>query len=369
MLVLNSLRQLGETLRKRREELGIDLDELQARTKIRSRYLEALEAGNWEVLPGEVYARGFVRSYAECVGLEGLDLLKNFVDAPHEVAEDATGKSATRGARDASSADSAVGTSAAAPQKDDNASRNRVEPSTTQAQPASASKREKSAESRTDRGRGVPPSGGSQRGRRRSSRQGANIGGQAAVVVAIFIVLGGGWWMIHRSAASPTDRSTGNQTTSPGATGNVVGNQTPGSASQVNSTGNATDNSPGASQPGANQTGNSTGGTATPPPVQITTEPFQSNPPTQTFVVKTSDPLSVTLTVGSSACWVMVTADNAVIDHSDMLQPGQSKTWTANQSMDIDVGNPPSATLKINGQAVVLPQSNSAYHVVVQKSQ
>ncbi|WP_051662902.1 helix-turn-helix domain-containing protein [Alicyclobacillus macrosporangiidus] len=81
---MRDLRALGVQLREQRLRLGIGLDELQAATKIRKRYLEALESGDWSILPGDVYARGFVRSYAEAVGLDGRQLLEAYVDGPAE---------------------------------------------------------------------------------------------------------------------------------------------------------------------------------------------------------------------------------------------------------------------------------------------
>ncbi|GMA48914.1 hypothetical protein GCM10025857_02710 [Alicyclobacillus contaminans] len=52
------MKELGRVLRNRREQLNITLDELQEKTKIRKRYLIALEDGDWDLLPGDVYARG-----------------------------------------------------------------------------------------------------------------------------------------------------------------------------------------------------------------------------------------------------------------------------------------------------------------------
>lgn len=69
--------QLGEFLRQHREAQGITLEELQARTKIRIKYLEAIEAGDYAVIPGEVYLRGFIRSVAKELGIdqqEAMDL-------------------------------------------------------------------------------------------------------------------------------------------------------------------------------------------------------------------------------------------------------------------------------------------------------
>ncbi|WP_179298814.1 helix-turn-helix domain-containing protein [Evansella halocellulosilytica] len=61
--------ELGQRLKAAREENGFSLEELQTRTKIQKRYLIAMEDGDFSRLPGEFYARAFVKSYAEAVGL------------------------------------------------------------------------------------------------------------------------------------------------------------------------------------------------------------------------------------------------------------------------------------------------------------
>ncbi len=66
----DSARPLGEWLRERREALGIDLQQAQADTRIRSRYLEALESGDFQCLPDPVVGRGFVKNYASYLGLD-----------------------------------------------------------------------------------------------------------------------------------------------------------------------------------------------------------------------------------------------------------------------------------------------------------
>src|SRR5512139_2385746 len=54
----------GASLRRRREELGLSLDDVAASTRIRKTYLQALENENLQVLPGASYAIGFLRIYA-----------------------------------------------------------------------------------------------------------------------------------------------------------------------------------------------------------------------------------------------------------------------------------------------------------------
>jgi cytoskeletal protein RodZ len=81
---VNRLSELGQLLRKARVEKGISLDDMQETTKIRKRYLEAIEEGNYKLLPGNFYVRAFIKSYSECVGLdpnEVLQLYSNVIPA------------------------------------------------------------------------------------------------------------------------------------------------------------------------------------------------------------------------------------------------------------------------------------------------
>ncbi|WP_276352432.1 helix-turn-helix domain-containing protein [Cohnella caldifontis] len=67
---------LGALLRKAREQRGYTLDDIQEVTKIRKRYLEAIETGDYKVLPGSFYVRAFVKTYAETVGLDAEEVLR-----------------------------------------------------------------------------------------------------------------------------------------------------------------------------------------------------------------------------------------------------------------------------------------------------
>jgi cytoskeleton protein RodZ len=66
---------VGEFLRRERELRYISLDDVAERTKISRRYLEAIEEGQYDRLPGETFVRGFIRSYAQSVGLDPEDTL------------------------------------------------------------------------------------------------------------------------------------------------------------------------------------------------------------------------------------------------------------------------------------------------------
>ena len=62
--------KLGEVLRAARETKGVDLTRVERDTKIRERYLSALERGEYRELPGSVYTKGFLRNYGSYLGLD-----------------------------------------------------------------------------------------------------------------------------------------------------------------------------------------------------------------------------------------------------------------------------------------------------------
>ena len=61
--------RLGDLLKKTREELHIELDEVVATTKIQRHYLEVIENEEWSELPSQVFVKGFLRAYADFLGL------------------------------------------------------------------------------------------------------------------------------------------------------------------------------------------------------------------------------------------------------------------------------------------------------------
>lgn len=62
---------IGDSLREARTRRGLTPADVQKGIRIRERYLTALEEEQWELLPGDAYAKGFLRTYAEFLGLDG----------------------------------------------------------------------------------------------------------------------------------------------------------------------------------------------------------------------------------------------------------------------------------------------------------
>jgi cytoskeleton protein RodZ len=82
----DSSRPLGEWLRQRREELDISLEQAEADTRIRLRYLEALESDEYDALPDPAVGRGFLRNYATYLDLDPQEAADRFSEkvAPPE---------------------------------------------------------------------------------------------------------------------------------------------------------------------------------------------------------------------------------------------------------------------------------------------
>ncbi len=80
--------EIGTLLKETREEKGYTLDDIQIKTKIQKKYLEAIEQEDFDVLPGKFYARAFIREYAEVLELDPDVVLSNYKEEdpiPEEV--------------------------------------------------------------------------------------------------------------------------------------------------------------------------------------------------------------------------------------------------------------------------------------------
>jgi cytoskeleton protein RodZ len=78
----------GEHLRREREMRGISLDEIVATTKIGRRLLTALEEEQFDLLPGGIFNKSYVRAYAKCVGMNEDEAVAEYLAAAQEVPPD-----------------------------------------------------------------------------------------------------------------------------------------------------------------------------------------------------------------------------------------------------------------------------------------
>ena len=84
---LRSVAEIGATLRDARIRGHVDLNDVESGTKIRARYLRAMEDEEWDALPGPVYAKSFLRTYADYLGLDSRALVDEF-KSQHELPTD-----------------------------------------------------------------------------------------------------------------------------------------------------------------------------------------------------------------------------------------------------------------------------------------
>jgi cytoskeleton protein RodZ len=63
--------EIGHSLREARERQGLGYPEIELATKIRAKYIRGLEEEDFDAIPGDAYTRGFLRTYAEYLGLDG----------------------------------------------------------------------------------------------------------------------------------------------------------------------------------------------------------------------------------------------------------------------------------------------------------
>ena len=91
---------VGTILREARSRRKLELSEVEAATRIRFRYLRAIEDEEWDVLPGGFYTRGFIRTYASFLGLDADRLVDDYresVEPWHRSAEMAQSQTASGG--------------------------------------------------------------------------------------------------------------------------------------------------------------------------------------------------------------------------------------------------------------------------------
>ena len=74
---------MGSTFRAEREKRGLTIKDIERETSIRAKYLEALEQGKYDVLPSEVYVKGFIRNYADFLHLNAEKLVQEYREEIH----------------------------------------------------------------------------------------------------------------------------------------------------------------------------------------------------------------------------------------------------------------------------------------------
>jgi cytoskeleton protein RodZ len=86
---------VGKILAAARAEQGLSADTIAARLCLAESYISAIETGNYEALPGDTFVRGYLRNYADIVGLNGEELVRIYQEqrAPTQITESTNGLS------------------------------------------------------------------------------------------------------------------------------------------------------------------------------------------------------------------------------------------------------------------------------------
>jgi cytoskeleton protein RodZ len=79
---------IGATLREARHRRNLDISQCEEATRIRARYLQALEEGHLDLIPAPVYVRSFLRTYAEFLGVDAERLLDEYADSQRPAADE-----------------------------------------------------------------------------------------------------------------------------------------------------------------------------------------------------------------------------------------------------------------------------------------
>src|SRR3712207_5287958 len=79
---------LGEKLRQAREERGLSISEVAEQTRISALYLESIENNDFKPLPGGIFNKGFVKSYAKFVGVDEQEALQDYAALIAQQGED-----------------------------------------------------------------------------------------------------------------------------------------------------------------------------------------------------------------------------------------------------------------------------------------
>ena len=74
---------IGDLLRRERERQNLSIKDIEKATSIRALYIDAIEKGEYKTLPGEVYAKGFVRNYANYLKLNANEIVNAFNEEMH----------------------------------------------------------------------------------------------------------------------------------------------------------------------------------------------------------------------------------------------------------------------------------------------
>lgn len=306
--------ELGRQLRRARQHVGLSLRDVHAATAIPLECLAALEDGDLSQLPSPVYARGYIRSYAEAVRLDGdqlaLELWRN-MEEHHVAASHGSQVAGTRPRGGRSPAPTATRPpSGAGPRP--------------RARPTNGHRPSTLAPLRQPTSPWVPkPS--------RIRRMAPGL--ERTAIVLLLIVLAAGIWDLQRSR--------------------------PVKKPKAQSVAGIAQSNPIAPAPAPPPT--------SPPPATISTAPVSDNGSLAVYATG-RDHFAVLAQATDAACWLQVRAGpGGPVLFEGTLQPGENKPFDATKTLWVRLGNLGHATVLVEGAPLVLPNKPSVpYNLLLQ---
>ncbi|RJQ11261.1 MAG: DUF4115 domain-containing protein [Bacillota bacterium] len=331
------MKEIGRRLKERREELGLSLAEVQAETKIRRRYLQALESGEEGLIPGEVYVKGFLRFYGNFLGLDGSALVRDYNQRREAQALDSQGSARRSSRRQARRGPEPRVPSPAEIEKERGTRPRLAARSGTPAPARSetpAPAREAAEVRLSAQARAGQPLIRPAKGRRRGAAGRLLV----SVLVIVLLVVVAGAWYVWTQAPSPADGDTGV------LPGGDDGTPPPGNGSDSSSGGDS--EPPGDSQgPGDSGTGEPGDGEPAPGWALV------GESGNLTRYVVYGAPFTIGLEVTAEKCWVEVKVDGQVV-FVETLEAGAKGEWTARERVSIVFGRPHLVAMTVNGQSL-----------------
>lgn len=304
---------LGRQLRRARQHLGLSLHDVHALTAIPLECVAALEQGDLTQLPSPVYARGYIRSYAEAVRLDGDRLALELWRYMEEAQVAAAGASHGAGARPR-------GRSVPPPPPPAYRPRERQ-----RSRPANGHQPSSLATLRQPTSPWVPKPG-------RIKRMAPAL--ERTAIAVLLIVLAVGLWDLERTR--PVHRPSAHAQ--------------PAAASQPEPT-----------------TPPSTPNALSPQPATPATTPVSDTGSLATYATGAGH-FNVVVQATDAACWLQVrtTAGGPVV-FEGTLQPGQTQPFDANGTLWVRLGNLGHAAVQVNGAQLTLPNKPSfPYNLLLQ---
>jgi len=343
--------EFGDKFRKAREKKDLSLDDVSNVTKIGSRMLQAIEEEHFDILPGGVFNKGFIRAYAKHLGLNDEEAISDYLACLRQVQIDA---------HEVWQPERPAQPRPAAAQKPRTAEPNKPEPNKPVAKTQPPEKVEELPELQLPRAEDVRP-----RRNDFAGRSMPEISWRILAITAVVVILGVILWTrrshnTNTAAASTSPAKPVQAVTAPSA---PVAAPAPAPANQTSSTLSSTpapahSSTPNSKSPQAAGAATATRTATTTPGTQPAADPDDSNDVTvRTFPKangqpseKSTAPLTLVIRATETS-WISVLADGQTVSQETLIAPAHASVHASHEIV-ARIGNAAGVTFLWNGQEI-----------------